>query len=211
MITAHAGSDGYPANSLAFVKAMIDAEVDAMEIDVQMSPDNTLYLSHDLSRNWQDLPTLIQVYECLAQSNNHHVILNVDCKDVRVGPQALSLAKDYQVYDQVVLSGAIDLAPFNNQDRQHIFYNLENRLDVRDGALTEAAFSKVLQEIAKDGIIMVQSYYRIMNQPILDEIHQAGLKISLWTIDDLEEIDRYLAMGADNITTNKALAYRRKG
>lgn len=208
MITAHSGSDGYAANSLEFVQAMLDANVDAIELDVHMSPDQTLYLSHDVQDNWQAYPQLSQVFEAVVQAGNSNLIINVDCKHGQVGPLALALARDYQVYDQVILSGALDLANFSQEDRNHLFYNLDNHSDLKTWPVEEWVWVQALADIALSGVTVVQSYYKIMDELLIDQIHQSGLGISLWTIDDLHEIDQYLRMGADHITTNKALAYR---
>lgn len=208
MITAHSGSDGYIPNSLEFVQAMIDGGVEALEIDVHVSSDQTLYVSHDATDKWSDQAKLSQVYNRLKNSGNSDLILNVDCKDGRVGPLALALAKDLGVYDQVVLSGSLNLTDYSAEERQHLFYNLENHINLEDWPLADSDFKKILEEISQAGVSTVQSYYRLIDLDLIEKIHQAGLQLSVWTIDDPQEMTNYLDMGADNITTNIALAYQ---
>lgn len=40
------------------------------------------------------------------------------------------------------------------------------------------------------------------SQPAIDRLHALGLRVDFWTIDDVEEAKRLLAMGADGIMTN---------
>ena len=44
-------------------------------------------------------------------------------------------------------------------------------------------------------------------QDALDRFHAVGVKVELWTIDDPDEADRLVALGADGVMTNDPRAY----
>lgn len=208
MITAHSGSDGYGDNSRRFVETMLDQVVDAFEVDCRLATDGLLYLWHDAVLNGWDYLSLAEVYQMMARHTNQKSLINVDCKTEDVGPLALALAHTYGVTDRVRLSGGLPLADFTPEQRGQLFYNLENKLDWQEWPIADDLLKRALAQIAHTGVKVVQSYYKLINAHYVDLIHQAGLALSVWTIDDLEVLTQYLAMGVDHITTNRALAYR---
>ena len=202
MITAHSGSDGYQDNSLEFIEAMLNSHVQALEMDVHVAKDGTLYLAHDALEDSSQAVTLEACYRTLRVSDK---LLNVDCKSPDAGPKALSIAKDMGVYDQVVLSGALPLESYSDQDCGHLFYNLENSVSEID--LGGDALNLILADLSQRGVRVVQTYHGLASQDLVDRLLQAGLKLSVWTVNDFDLINRYLDLGCYNVTSRQALAY----
>ena len=46
-------------------------------------------------------------------------------------------------------------------------------------------------------------YYKYITSALLDEAHQLGLKVFVWTVDSCSEMERLLVMGVDGIITNR--------
>lgn len=205
MITAHSGSDGYQDNSLAFIEAVLESGVPAFEIDAQLAEDGTIYLSHDVLEDWSDCLLLEEVFEKMQESSNDSIIINVDCKNGRLGCPVFDLAHKFGLFDRVYLSGALNLEDYTLAERAHLFYNLENQID--PAKIQEINLNAVLQSIAAQGIKVVQSYHGYCTPELMVALAQSQLKISVWTVNDAEEIDHYLDMGCYNVTSRIAMAY----
>ena len=46
-------------------------------------------------------------------------------------------------------------------------------------------------------------YYKYLTSALLDEAHQLGLEVYVWTVDSRREMVRLMEMGVDGIITNR--------
>lgn len=207
MITAHSGSDGFSDNSVEFVLAMLAEGVSAFEIDCQAGPDG-LYLSHDALVNPAAAVQLVEVFQLMKQHRGHNTLINVDCKAGVNGVEVLTLARACGVYERVILSGTLTLGDYSRPERMQLFYNLDNVID--DWPLSTEALTQVFRELKLAGLEVVQLYYGLVNQEIVDLLTANGLKLSVWTPDAFDEIDYLLEIGCYNVTTRRAIAYRQR-
>ena len=199
LITAHTGSDGFPANSLPFIRALCSAGAAAIELDIRKSADGQLYLAHD--------PCAPSVYlrDALDILAHHHgCLLNADIKEPALEQQTLLLAQEYGV--QSVLSGTVSLANIPLKQRSCIFYNLEQDYDYRHNH-DEAQLSRTLVKLYQEGIETIQMDHHYLTPAMLDQIKKSGLRLSLWTAADEAETQRLLTLGVANITTMTALPF----
>lgn len=203
MLTAHSGSDGYADNSIEFIEAIVNSAVDAFEIDLQLSDGGDLYLSHDSVQDYTDCVSLEECLNILAK--NPEMKINIDCKHPKAGPLAIELAKELGVYSQILLSGSLPLDEIDEADYPILFYNIENVPNVRNLAFPERQV--ILSDLSAKGIEYIQLFYGLVTVRIIDIIHEAGLKLSVWTVNDLNEITHLYEIGCDNITTRSALEY----
>ena len=44
--------------------------------------------------------------------------------------------------------------------------------------------------------------HTLVTKEAVDAMHNAGLKVNVWTVDNVEDFERVKAMGVDFITTN---------
>ena len=210
MITAHSGSDGYKDNSREFIIAMLNSDVEAFEIDCHLSPDNTLYLNHDKSDDFHKYLTLSNLFQMMSESNNEDIIVNIDCKGGKgVGPLAVELAKEFNLLERIVLSGGLNIEDYDTTFRNQLFYNLENSIDYSDSTTIEEV-EQVLAELERKGIKIIQLYYKLVDRDIISLADRYQIKLSVWTVNDLDIIDKYLAMGCHNVTSRIALEYLSK-
>lgn len=207
MITAHSGSDGYKDNSHEFISAMLDSQVEAFEIDCHLSKDQILYLNHDELEDISNVLTLSDLFQLMRESNNKDIIVNIDCKGgTEVGPLAVELANDYGLLDQIVLSGGLKTQDYDASFRKQLFYNLENSLDYNDLTSTEVV-EEVLRKLEEEGIKVIQLYYKLVDEDLVLLANKYGIKLSVWTVNDLEDVQKYFDMGCHNVTSRIALEY----
>lgn len=209
MITAHAGSDGYTPNSISFIIAMLDANVDALELDCNVTEDGILYLNQNPVLDMRGFLTLDMAFELIHLNPNHTTLINVDCKNISIGRKIFDRAEAYGLKDRIILSGKINYGDYTLEEREQIFYNIDNEIFISDDFHIEE-LKKALQRWYEDGIRYVQSSFNNINYEIFQWIRDENLKLSLQTVDDSQLIDKYIKIGVHNVTTNRAVEYKNK-
>lgn len=209
LITAHSGSDGYIDNSREFIEAMLESGVEAFEIDCQISDNQRIYLGHDEVEDTQNCLGLDDVFQLMSDSSNQTIIMNIDCKNNKIGPLAISLAKKYSLVHRIVLSGSLSIEDYDEVHRNQLFYNIDNSLPF-DENTSLYDLEIVLDKLRKNGITVIQSFYGLVNQEIVDVVKKFGIKLSVWTVNEEDLIDDFLKLGCFNVTTRVALQYLNK-
>ena len=89
-----------------------------------------------------------------------------------------------------------------------ISFYYENLLNVRrvvPGQSAQFLFSEMTDEIIErvihDGLD-VDVYYKALTEENIKRLHDAGIKINCWTVDNKEAAERLASFGVDYITTN---------
>ena len=190
IITAHSGCENTPDNSLEHIHAAIASGAEMIEVDLRMLPDGTLYLSHDVPNTLDERPLLTDLLALVAQTP--HMGINLDAKEEGLIAPAMDAVREYGLTDRVIFTGSCRgeraLAVSLGSD---VWYNLEGEEGVEDG----------LRGILEDG----SPYLNVSYKQITDENHallkSRGRAFSAWTINDEENLRRYLKMGVANITT----------
>lgn len=209
IITAHSGSDFTKDNSMEFINLFKDIPVDCIEIDVRYNNEG-LYLSHDAAKE-NDRPLLLdKVFETIKPLYNN-LKINCDLKESNLERRVFNLAKDFQIQDKILLSGSVNLENLTVSEIQDkVFYNIENIVpafyDLEQGKRESQIEKYIYQETYKDvGVININYLY--CTKYFIDMMNKINKKISVWTINELNDIDRFLEEGIYNVTTKKALLY----
>ena len=217
-IIAHRGASGYaPENTLAALKKALLMNVDMIEFDVHALPSGEVILMHDhrlnrttngtsyvLDHNFVDLrrlnagddeviPTLEEALDLI----NRQVPVDIELK----GPGGVAavaavittyLERGWQPHDFLVSS-------FNHHELQDFKRRMPH---IAVAALLEAiplgyaAFGEELRAVA------VCPSDEFINQAYVTDAHSRGLEVYVWTINDIEEVQRLQALGVDGIFTN---------
>ncbi len=223
-VFAHRGSSGeYPENTLlAFKKALSD-NCDGIELDVQYHPSDTLILSHDSfvlnvakrPEKLQNIPieellklpagqgefitTLAQALTCIngqcdvnieikAAYLEHHQLDKV----VQLIAKAiqLSVEKTKFTYKQFIISS------FNHYIIDKIKKELPNIKIAALLACCPIGFAKLTKPLRLYGINLALD---CVNQAFIDDAHQRGLNVGVYTVNSLTDIQQCLTWGVDYI------------
>lgn len=205
MLTAHAGSDGYRSNSKEFIEQMLKCGVDALEVDVR-SHEGYLYLSHDAlsEAELEDALSLESCFELMAGYPCEKTLINLDCKEEDVGLIAITLAKKYDLYDRIFLTGSHQIANYSDEDLNKIWMNIEVQDHLSKNNNEMRAY---LQELYLQGIRYINTHYQFASLFFLSVAQEIGLAVSVWTIDQRHIIDYFKQLSVYNITSNSVLEY----
>lgn len=192
VITAHSGCEDTPENSLAHIRAAFASGAEMLEVDLRMAPDGTLYLSHDVPEDITQRPLLKELLELVAKEKN--VGINLDAKTEGLVSAAMEQVRAFGLTNRVIFTGSCTheraLAVSLGSD---VWHNLEEGESVEHG----------LEFFLQAGSPYLNVSYRLINDETNALLRGLGRGFSAWTVNDEENLRRYLRMGVVNITTRK--------
>lgn len=217
LIFAHRGASGYaPENTLAAMATALAQGVKAIELDVH-NVEGELVVFHDrrleskssgtgiihlLSRHalsginvkGEPIPTLWQVLELVAG----RCLVNIELKGINtvaplleLYPKALTQLGFSQ--EQLLISS------FNHPYLQQV-----------KAALPNARIAPLLASIPLDGAAIVSQLnayslhldVSFINQALVEDAHQRGAKVYVYTVDHADDIHALQHMGVDGVFSN---------
>jgi glycerophosphoryl diester phosphodiesterase len=195
LITAHAGAMGTAPNTPESLDVLLASGADAVEVDVRRRGSNLL-LSHDLMLPWKKYPSLP---ECLLRlRKTPEVLMNLDFKEPGLVRDALRIAREHGVADRLLYTGDV-----GGEDFQAILGS-EIPLWLNEYLLTNEERKDPVSAAAKRGFEILNIDRKRVTDILLRENAD---RLSVWTVNEEDELRRLLLAGVKNITTrNPALA-----
>lgn len=226
-VWAHRGASGYaPENTLEAFALAVEMRADGVELDVQMTKDGEIVVIHDETvdrvsnkKGWVkdftlaeikelnvncphpeyesvQIPTLREVYELLKPTG---LKINVELKTGIVfyeglDEKVLGLTKEMGIEDRVWYSS------FNHYTVKHL-----KELDpsVKVGVLyADGIVNVVPYAVSLGADALHPALYNIQFPHVVEDCHNANLKMHVWTVNEPEHIALCLAAGVDAIITN---------
>ena len=195
-----------PENTIAAFEYAIGVGVDAIELDVVVSRDDVVVVSHDpylksgtfistLTAAETGLPSLDEVF---ALAGRGDFLFNVEAKVSQHTPANFAEL----VLDRIGEHGVKSRVIFQSFDFS-ILYRM-NRLapGIMLAALWEGearSFAEIAQE-AGTGIVAPQ--YLLVTEEQVRKAHDAGLTVIPWTANTVEDWTALIAAGVDGIITD---------
>ena len=200
MITAHSGCDGTGANTMNYLRYAAGMPVDALEIDVRRTKDGGLILSHDLAADAPPV-TLEEAFRFLADSS---LMINCDLKEHGLEDDVLDCAKRCGIErSRIIFTGVASNHPRRRPDAR-TFVNAEELIPGFDRPPVTREMTEELIRLCREaGYGVVNIDYRVCDSRFMSACRDAGLGLSLWTVDEPDWIGRFReTAGVVNITTN---------
>lgn len=218
LVFAHRGASGTePENTLRAIQSALNMGVDGIEVDV-FEVDNTLLVIHDrwlhrtttgsgqiyqhkvdYLRNLdagqgEKIPTLDEV---LALTSNK-CILNIELKQL-THINLLFSVLDHAIKNSTLTINHILLSSFNH----HLLNNIyQQRSEFAIGALTACCpldYANFAQQL---NAYSVHVDIDFINKKFVDDAHNRGLKVLVYTVDEPDDILAMKRLGVDGIFTN---------
>ena len=148
---------------------------------------------------------ILTLYDVLDLTRNR-MPLNLDLKTMRALPSTLKAVREMNVLNEVVISGCTQDCLKTIQSREPSLTVLLNL----DDALEQLAFtgpaamyrSRCLAVAEQVGAVGINIAHVFVDRLLVQQAHQKGLSVWVWTVDDEERVQELLGMGVDSITTN---------
>ncbi|MDE6670702.1 MAG: glycerophosphoryl diester phosphodiesterase membrane domain-containing protein [Ruminococcus sp.] len=225
-ITAHRGySTVAPENTLPAFEEAVEIGADYIELDVQLTADDQLVVFHDktIERTTDGTGELsTMTYDELQKLSAGKWFSN----DGRFDDVKISLLSEVleTVGDDILLNIEIknhgDVRKTAEKTVEVIEeYNIERSCYITSFSYTALKTVKKINPKIKTGIIAnvatstsfsqlryidaVSLNYIFVNSSIVNMAHQNGKRVFVWTVDRKSDIQHMVAMGVDNIITNR--------
>lgn len=212
LIIAHRGaSRDEPENSLAAFRRALALGADGVELDVHTTADGALVVVHDGDlggrpigslplaavrdhrlANGEPIPTLDEALACITPA----VTAYVETKTLPADADAALLR-------------CIDAAPAPGRCQVHAFdHRIIRRLAARRPGLALGVLSgsyplDPAAQVAAAGAQVLWQHADLVDAPLVAQIHSAGYRLMVWTVDRPDDIRRLATLGVDGICTNR--------
>lgn len=225
-VSAHRGfSRAAPENTLYAFEAAMNSGADFIELDVQLTKDNELVVFHDetierttngkgyLSDYTYDellqlsagswfsntgefddayIPKLSEVLELVGDSK----MFNIEIKDH--GDIKLTAEKTVELIEEYGIESSCCVTSFSYAALKKVkSLNPKIKTGLIANAVTSAALTKLKY------IDVLSLNHLLVNRTVVSAAHQNGKRIFVWTVDKSSEMEELIAMGVDNIITNR--------
>ena len=216
-IYAHRGASiELPENTLSAFARAVELGADGIELDVHLSADGVPVVIHDdtLDRttngsgavadhsvtelqaldagNSQPIPTLKKVLDLVA--GKLHV--DIEIKAGEAGDAVLDLVTKYPDL-------AFAISSFNHDALRHVH---RSSPDVELWPLTAAISDDVIRTAKELGSPQIAAYDRLLNAEIIAEVERAGMRVWVWTVNDVDRARELVSWGAVGICTDDPAA-----
>lgn len=223
-VIAHRGFSAVaPENTLAAFRRAIEAGADMIELDVLASRDGAIVVIHDealdrttngtgpvaerdlveLKRldagSWfgtefanERIPTLEEVLELAGEA----ILVNIEIKTEAVVEETLALVERTGMMDRVVVSSF---------DPRALTRARQLNASVRTASLRNARLHegwaplRILDDVGSGGLNVSLSE---VDESLIEACHRAGRPVSVYTVNELDDVRRLVAMGVDAIFTD---------
>ncbi len=227
---AHRGfSAVYPENTAVAMKGGIDVGANGNEMDIRISKDGVLYLNHDgnLKRyTGEDIaPSSLTMEELRKRDVGSHrgaqfkgelipdfdsiikmhvgtkTVPVVEIKEENIEAQTLEILKKYDMADKcVIIAFSANVCKKMRALDKDIFIAW---LCGKGKEESNADYCKRVIAVCSDcGINAVDMEHSGVNSEVVKTLHDAGLTVFCWTVDNAKRMRECIEAGVDSITTN---------
>ena len=229
-ISHRGGALENPENTLAAFQNSLDLGFKVLETDLRVTRDGVLTIHHDetLQRSanlpdringssWQELSTIkvfgnheILSLEKLLESIPDDVVLNIDPKDYEViDPLVGFLSRNPKHVSRICLgSFSTDRLIRLREKLPHVAMSLGGReiaqlvLQSRFNAIKSAIKNRLPNQIAIQ--VPVRAYgIEIIRPQFVKFVHDLGMQVHVWVVDNEDQMHRLYDMGVDAIMTDR--------
>lgn len=220
LVIAHRGDSSRALeNSLEAVRLALSLPVDMIEIDVRKSRDNHLYVIHDKDtgrtagsnidieraesgeiatvklKNGEPVPALKDVLDLVSG----RVGLNLEIKSEGAGGLCAAHLAGSGYRGQVIISSFKEREVI---DARRVAPNLTFSEIFDEFTLQD------LKKYAAKGYGMVSLKRSAATRELMNACHDRKIKVYVWTVDDEEEMRKFIEWGADGIYTNMPMVLK---
>ena len=231
MITGHAGNDNTGMNSLDSLYKSVSLGADAIEVDVRSDMRSVLVLSHDAQNQdvYVICLKLSDLFETASQYPE--IRINCDLKEKDLPLAVISLARQYGLdAERLILTGTVPPSYISIHpeiiNMSHVYLNIEfaleeiclnemkkSNIEIQDYYVkpwkyirelvpyTEQNIRKAAQVCNDCKVKGINVPYSLLSDQNIRIFKESGIPVSVWTVNDENEMIRLFQAGIENLTT----------
>ncbi|MBR5682542.1 MAG: glycerophosphoryl diester phosphodiesterase membrane domain-containing protein [Ruminococcus sp.] len=225
-VTAHRGfSKVAPENTLPAFKSAMDCGADYIELDIQLTADDRLVVIHDdkLDRTtngtgmvekytYDQLRTLsagswfgkdgefddveIPLFSDVLELVGDDIMLNIEIK--RSGDPKKTAEKAVELIEEYGIVNSCYITSFSYPALKKV---KQLNPKIKTGFIANLATATSFAQLPY--IDAVSMNYLFVNQAVVNSAHHHGKRIFVWTVNRQSEMQKMMALGVDNIITDR--------
>ncbi len=197
--TAHTGCVDTADNSLEAIEKGVQYGAKIVEFDLHFTQDGTPVLSHDAPKGGE--VTLDAAFECVSRYEGLRV--NVDVKSGTALEKVVILAEKHGLKDRIFFTGLFedDIPLVQNACPGIPYWLNEDVLPVAEHS--DAYLQQLVGLVRTCKAVGINMNKNNATKELVDFFRTNGLGVSLWTVNEEEEMLKYLSFSPDNITTRR--------
>lgn len=198
-VTAHAGSNGTKANTIPSIKVAVNSGAEIVEFDLNVDDNGELRLSHNAPKG--DEPTFEEALVLVKQFND--IFINIDVKTTKNIDKMQEIIVKHDMLDRVFYTGINEGFVADVREKSPLVqYYLNCYPNVLELGKKEYC-DKLVDHVIELGGIGVNINFVGVTPQLVEACHDKGLLLSVWTVNNVKDMEMFLSMGVDNITTEK--------
>ncbi len=213
----HRGAKTYETeNTLESFGKAIELGANAVELDVRMSGDSALIVSHDdnlkkvfgkdvsISRTTlEDLKRLTENRIATLQEALHFIgtqaeKILVELKETGYEKQTLDVIREEKLEDRVII------VSFHEETLAFV-RELDKKIET---GLIYAKYKRPVEAAVNLNAQYLVPLYRFVHRRDVIKAHKSDLKVIVWTINTKKDIEIYIAKDVDGIATDKPALFK---
>ena len=203
-VIGHRGAAGLAENTIAAFEEALAQGADGIELDVRQTVDGRLVVVHDSvvgersvhTTSYEDLIAseegrLMPLFEEVLEKFGKRTLLDIELKLSGFEEQAVELIRLHTDPEKMLVSA------FDAKSLQTVH-------DLLPEIQLGYSYSRTQDEEARHPapIDVVIPQFRLASRELIEDVHDEGLQVWAWTVNDDAEISRLLRLGVDGLITD---------
>lgn len=203
-IIGHRGIAGSPENSMEGFERALEAGVNAIELDVRQSGDGQLVVIHGAVVGEHAVKTTpyetfkvapegyeVPLLEDVLKKFGKKIFLDIELKHEGFEAEAVELIKKYTKPEKTMVSA------FDTKSLTTVHELLP---ELQLGFIYNRTQDEESRHNCPVDVVIPQ--FRLASRQLIEEVHDEGLQVWAWTVNDEAEISRLLSLGVDGLITD---------
>lgn len=196
--TAHTGCVNTPDNSLESIEAGVKFGAGIVEFDVRFH-NGDIVLSHDEPKGGE--VTIEQAF--LKVKEYEKLMVNVDVKSTQELHLVQDIAEKTGVLDRIFFTGIFENDTETVKRECPLVTYYLNTDVLPKSKHTPEYLQSLVDKVKNCGAVGINFKKTNASKELVDAFHDAGLKVSIWTVSKEPEMYKILSLCPDNITTRR--------
>ncbi|WP_242846157.1 glycerophosphodiester phosphodiesterase family protein [Clostridium novyi] len=222
-VTSHRGNvQRAPENTLSSVREAIKANADFAEIDVVESKDGEIFLCHDINLkknigidkeawqlNYDDIKDYNNKVNPTRNYEDKKMPLLTHCIDLAKGKIKLNIEIKASPNEKDIVKKVVDIIKEHNFEKGCVVTSLDYETIQEVKRLDPKIKVGYIMFLAKGDIEKLNVDFYSMEESLVSPdtvyiAHSMGREVHVWTVNNINNMKRFIDMGVDNIITDKS-------
>lgn len=195
-VTAHTGCMGTNDNSLEAITEGAKY-ADIVEFDIRFENNGTPVLSHDAPKgNEVTFEEAVKLLKTLPDLK-----INIDIKSTDNLSAVVEIAKKYDIFPRIFFTGVdSNFVDAVREQTKDVPYYLNVSVKKRKNKKPDYLASLV-DTVKKAGAVGINFNRKTASKELVEAFHEAGLLVSIWTVNKKKDMYKIYSYMPDNMTT----------